>query len=202
MVIRQRKQIRLKKYDYSDAGWYFVTICTQNMECLFGDIVNNKINLNIFGKIVKDYWLNIKEHFDNVELNKFQIMPNHIHGIIVIRNTKSFVGNDPRVVPNDNKYDDDDNESVGHGGPTLRRQTQRQQQSLFCIIQWFKTITTNIYIKGVKNNHFPRFDKRIWQKSFYDHIIRNEYDLNRIRQYIRNNTRNWDKDRNNLFTKK
>ena len=185
MVIKQRKTIRLKKYNYSDAGWYYVTICTQNMECLFGDIIDNQMNLNQFGKIVKQYWLEIQKHFNNIELDEYIIMPNHVHGIVVIRNAKPFVGNDHRVVPFNNQ--------VGHDGPTLRN-----TQLLFRIIQWFKTITTNVYIKGVKNKQYPRFNKRIWQKSFYDHVIRNEFDLNRIRQYIRDNPLNWDNDRNNL----
>lgn len=147
--------------------------------------------LNEYGEIINKCWFGIPSHFDNVELDEFQIMPNHIHGIIVIHNTMPFVGNDPRVVPLNT-------EKVGHDGPTLQHQPQRQQQLLFRIIQWFKTITTNVYIKGVKNNQFPRFDKQIWQKSFYDHIIRNEYDLNRIRQYIRDNPMNWVDDWNNL----
>ncbi|EKE15313.1 MAG: hypothetical protein ACD_12C00078G0001, partial [uncultured bacterium] len=79
MVIKHRKQIRLKRYDYSDAGWYFVTICSQNMECLFGDVVDNQIKLNQFGEIILKYWTNISNHFDNVELDKFVVMPNHIH---------------------------------------------------------------------------------------------------------------------------
>jgi len=197
-MVGKRRQIRLKKYDYSDAGWYFVTICTQNRECLFRDIINNQMNLNIFGEIIKRYWLEIPNHFKNVELDEFVIMPNHIHGIIIIRrNTNKFVGNDPRVVPLNKTVLN--NTKVGHDGPTLRN--TRQQQLLFLIIQWFKTITTNIYIKGVKNNQFSRFNKRIWQKSFYDHIIRNEYDLNRIHQYIRDNPINWNEDRNNLNNK-
>src|SRR3989339_528025 len=86
MVIRKRKQIRLRKYDYSNAGWYFVTICTQNRECLFGNIVNDKMILNKYGLIVNKYWLMIPNHFNNVELDEFTIMPNHVHGIVVIYN--------------------------------------------------------------------------------------------------------------------
>ena len=71
MVIRKRKQIRLRKYDYSNAGWYFVTICTQNRECLFGNIVNDKMILNEYGLIVNKYWLMIPNHFNNVELDEF-----------------------------------------------------------------------------------------------------------------------------------
>ncbi len=190
--IKHRKPNRLKKYNYSDAGWYFITICTQNMECLFGNIINNEMNLNMFGGIVKQYWSNIQEYFVNVESDEYVIMPNHVHGIIVIRNEKPFVGNDHRVVPFNNQ--------VGHDGPTLRKH-DRQNQLLFRIVQWFKTITTNVYIKGVKNNQFSRFNKRIWQKSFYEHIIRNELDLFRIGQYMRDNPLNWDSDRNNLKIK-
>ena len=86
----KRKQIRLKKYDYSDAGWYFVTICSKDMECLFGNVINNHMKLNEFGNIIQQYWLNIPKHFDNIELDEFVIMPNHIHGIIVIRNQKTI----------------------------------------------------------------------------------------------------------------
>jgi len=189
IVIRRRKPNRLKNFDYSSSGWYFVTICTQNRECIFGNIINNNMILNKYGEIVNRYWLKLPKHFNNVELDEFIVMPNHVHGIIIIRNSNQYVGNDHRVVPINNNQ-------VGHDGPTL--QNTRQQQLLFRIVQWLKTITTNIYIKGVKNNQFPRFDKRIWQKSFYDHIIRNEYSLNRIRRYVKDNPRNWEDDRNNI----
>jgi REP element-mobilizing transposase RayT len=154
---------------------------------------------NEYGEIVNKYWLEIPKHFNNVELDEFVIMPNHVHGIIIIRNSNQPVGNDHRVVPNNDKYVVPNlNESVGHDGPTLQKYVIRQQQLLFRIIQWFKTITTNAYIKGVKNNQFPPFDKRIWQRSYYDHIIRNEHSLFRIRKYIKNNPINWQNDKNNL----
>lgn len=189
IIIKQRKSNRLKNFDYSSSGWYFVTICTQNRECLFGNIIDNHMVLNKYGKIINKYFLEIPKHYNNVELDEFIIMPNHIHGIIVIRNSNQSVGNDLRVVPINNNQ-------VGHGGPTL--QNIRQQQLLFRIIKCFKTITTKIYIDGVKNNQFPPFNKRIWQKSYYDHIIRNEYSLFRIRKYIKDNPKNWEDDRNNI----
>jgi putative transposase len=83
MILKQRKPNRLRKYDYSSSGWYFITICTQNRECLFGNIIENKMILNRCGLLIKKYWLEIPKHFINVELNEFQIMPNHIHGIII-----------------------------------------------------------------------------------------------------------------------
>ena len=179
MVIKQRKQIRLKKYDYSDAGWYFVTICTQNRECLFGNIINNKMILNKFGEIIKQYWLEIQIHFNNVELDEFVIMPNHFHGIIIIRNIKQNVGAGfPRPI---NSF-----------GPTLGQ-----------IVGYFKYQTTkhiNILIKGSGNptpTKEPNKIKQFFQRLYYEHIIRNEFDLHRIRQYIKDNSINWENDKNN-----
>jgi len=181
MALRNRKSIRLKKYDYSNAGWYFVTICTQNRECLFGDIINNKMVLNQFSEIVNKYWMEIQNHFNNVELDEFVIMPNHIHGIITIQNSKQYVGAGfPRPI---NLFT-----------PTLGQ-----------IIGYFKYQSTkhiNILIKGSGNptpTNQRRQLKQFFQRSYYEHIIRNENDLNRIRQYIRDNPMNWNDDRNNIF---
>ena len=192
MIRRHRKPNRLKHFDYSSKGWYFVTICTKNSECLFGEIIDRKMVLNRAGLIINKYWLELQNKFKNISLDVYQIMPNHIHGIVIIDN----VGNDLRVVPNNNKYNV---KSVRHIGRTLQNNSFpiRQQQLLFRIIRWFKTMTTNEYIKGVINNQFPRFDKQLWQKSFYDHIIRNEESLNNIREYIQNNPKKWSEDEEN-----
>ena len=196
MVIKHRKLNRLKNFDYSSSGYYYVTICTKDRECLFGDIIDNKMVLNEYGMIVKKYWLELPNNYNNIDLDEFVIMPNHAHMIVIIKNTNQSVGNDPRVVPNnDKRVVPINNNQVGHDGPTLHNNT-RQQQLLFRIIQWYKTITTNIYIVGVKNNRYRPFDKRIWQRSYYDHIIRNEYSLNMIRQYILYNPGNWSVDKN------
>lgn len=178
MDFKTRKQIRLKKYDYSDAGWYYLTICTQNREKIFGDIVNDEMILNKFGKVIYKCWLETQNHYLNVELDEFQIMPNHIHGIIVIRNIKPFVG---AIFKSPVKSLNDLGEI--NFAPTTKT-------SLSMIIKWFKSISTINIRKTI--NIFQ------WQKSFYDHIIRNEFDLNRIRQYMRDNPMNWDSDRNNL----
>lgn len=166
MVSKHRKSNRLRNFDYSTSGYYYVTICTKERQEYFGNIINNKMVLNVYGEIVEYHWLEIPKHFPNIELNEFIIMPNHVHGIIIIQNSNQSVinfsvGNDPRVVPNNNKrVVPIINNQVGHGGPTL--QNTRQQQLLFKIIKCFKTITTKIYIDGVEKNQFPRFDKRIW----------------------------------------
>ena len=172
MVIHHRKQIRLKKYNYSDAGWYFVTICTKDMECIFGNLINKQVYLNKFGEIVKQYWIEIQKHFNNVELDDYVIMPNHIHGIIVIHNVKPFVG-------------------AGFPRPSLGQ-----------IIGYFKyQITKQINILKGSGNPTPtkqHIIKQIFQRLYYDHVIRNEPDLFRIRQYIRDNPMDWNEDRNNI----
>ena len=164
MVIKHRKQIRFRKYDYSSNGYYFMTICTQNRKCLFGNIINNKMVLNEFGKIINDVFLTIPKHFDNVELDEFVIMPNHIHGIVII------VG-------------------AGSSRPILGQ-----------IIGYFKYISTkNINDLSGSENPTPTIKiKKIFQRNYYEHIIRNEYELNRIRKYIQNNPMNWEEDINNL----
>ena len=181
MDLKHRKPNRLKKYDYSDTGWYFVTICTKDKHKYFGNVVDNKMVLNEFGKIVKQCWLEIPNHFNNIELDECIMMPNHIHGIIVIRNT---------------------NYVVGAGFP---RPANPFCPTLGQIIGYFKYQSTkhiNILTKG-SGNPTPTKEsnkiKQIFQRSYYDHIIRNENNLNRIRQYIRDNPLNWNKDRNNIF---
>ncbi len=184
--MRKRKSIRLPNYDYSQVGWYYVTICTKDRKCVFGKIVNGEMKLNDVGEMMNMWWLKIPKRFQNVRLNEYQIMPNHIHGIIIINNgrthgsaptmnrIKFVVGVDPCVDPNN-----------------------RQKQLFFKIIQWFKTMTTNHYIRGVRDNNWQPFSKRLWQRNYYEHIIRNEKSLNKIRKYIRLNPLIWDRDRNN-----
>lgn len=167
-----RRSIRLKDHDYSQAGAYYVTIDVQNRECLFGRILNYEMILNEAGKMIEEQWNALPERFPNVELDSHQVMPNHFHGIIVI------VG----VI-------------FEHGSGTSPAPTKRP--TLGDIVGAFKSITTNEYIKGVDNNHWPRFYKRLWQRDYYDHILRDEEDLNRIRDYIRSNPANWNEDKEN-----
>ncbi|MEK7633697.1 MAG: transposase [Patescibacteria group bacterium] len=161
MVIKDRKPNRLKNFNYSSSGWYFVTICVNKRECVFGKIQNKKMVLNPYGKIIKKRYLDLINHYSNCLLDEFVIMPNHVHGIIIIKNVENG------LKPFSTKY------------------------SLSEIIRGFKTFSSrSIHELGL--NSFR------WQKSFYDHIVRNEYSLNRIRQYIRDNPKNWDEDRNNI----
>jgi len=173
-----RQSIRLKDYDYSQEGAYYVTIDVQNRECLFGEIVNYEMNMNEAGKMIDEQWNLLSERFPAVELDVYQIMPNHFHGIIVIVGATLVVARE-MAMQNTNDI----------------RAGTRPAPTLGDIVGAFKSITTNEYIKGVENQNWPRFYKRVWQRNYYEHIIRNEADLHRIHAYIQSNPAQWDKDK-------
>ncbi len=164
----QRKSLRLKHYDYTQNGFYFITICIQHKTCLLGEIINQRMLLNDAGRMLHTLWHEIPHYYEGFKVHKFVVMPNHIHGIIeIVSHTES---------------------EGGHGSPPLRG------LSLSDVLQRFKTLTTNRYIHGVKHHHWKRFDKQLWQRSYYEHIIRDEKKLEEIQTYIINNPINWDKD--------
>jgi putative transposase len=186
--MQNRKLSRLKDYDYSQNGYYFVTICTKNREIFFGKIKNGKMILNEYGEMAEKCWLEIPDHFLNCFIDEFVIMPNHIHGILIIENNE-IVGNNGIV---------GDNGIIGNRGIvvgnndrcSLRR--NRNMQLLPKIISQFKSSVTREIRKQFENFEFQ------WQKSFHDHIIRDEKSLNNIRQYIIDNPLRWDMDENNI----
>jgi REP element-mobilizing transposase RayT len=167
---RQRKSIRLKEYDYSQAGDYFVTICTQNHECKFGEIVNGEMHLNNFGMVVEDCWKGISLHFKNVELDEYIIMPNHLHGILIL------------------------NEPVGtrHAVSLPEQFGKPISGSVSTIVRSFKSAVT----KGI-NQMRSTPGVPIWQQRYYDRIIRDEKELNNVRDYIANNVLAWAFDTEN-----
>lgn len=169
----ERRPNRLKGYDYSRDGFYFVTICTKNGIPWFGKIKNDKMILNTFGKHALKSWTQIPRHFPNARLDEFIIMPNHIHGIIEIHN--KHVGNAYM-------------RSLRNEMPHWQRRTKMYLPK---IIHEFKA--------AVKRASWQEFyiQNFAWQKSYYDHIIRDEKGLNTIREYIRSNPVNWKNDRNN-----
>lgn len=171
--IRSRKLNRLKGYNYSQNGWYFVTICTKGREQFLGKILNRKMRLSEIGALAEKCWREIPLHFSDVKLDEFVIMPNHIHGIIIIEN--------PNNVGNNNYCSLQTN---------IAWQT-KWARSLSSIIRGFKIGVT----QWCRENNHQYFT---WQKSFYDHIIRDEKSLNEIREYIANNLLKWESDRNNL----
>jgi len=175
-----RKSIRLKGYDYTSEGIYFVTVCTYNKECILGNISNGKMLLNKFGEIVYLCWKNIPTHFPNTRLNVFFVMPNHIHGIIHItrRGTACCA---PTKAPAKEYHNSKAN--------VFNRPVKN---SLPVIIRSFKSAATK-QINLLRNT--PGIT--IWQRNYYERIVRDEKDLNQIKEYIINNPLKWELDEEN-----
>ncbi|PXV61865.1 REP element-mobilizing transposase RayT [Dysgonomonas alginatilytica] len=167
-----RHSIRLEGYDYSSSGMYFITICIQNKLCLFGEVIDNEMILNDSGNMVMQIYNELPNKFADIQCHEIIIMPNHLHFIV------ENVGADLCVCPMDTN-----NDLGEHIGSPLHR-----------IIQWFKTITTNHYINGVKKLGWKPFYKKIWQRNYYEHIIRNGKSYNNITNYIATNPTNWQSD--------
>ncbi|WP_413172537.1 transposase [Anabaena azotica] len=188
--IHHRRSIRLKGYDYSQQGAYFVTICTYQRNCLFGEIVDGEMKLNTNGEIAKGCWLSLHQHFQNVELDEFVIMPNHLHGIILIVNNPDAEGEALANQYSQQKTNLSSQCFAPTGEKIKINGTKRQ--SLAAIIQNYKSVSTRQVnrINKAKGNV-------IWQRNYYEHIIRNEEALNNIRQYIVTNPINWAEDEEN-----
>jgi putative transposase len=184
--IQHRRSLRLKDYDYATAGAYFVTICTQHRECLFGEIVAGVMRLNDAGNMIQDVLSQLSIKYASVEMDQFTVMPNHIHMIIFL-NTN--VGAGPCACP--------DNE--GSNIRLIKGQPHRvaPTMSLPDVVHRFKSLTTLRYSYGVKQQGWPPFPGKVWQRNYYEHVIRNEYDLNEIREYILNNPLKWELDKEN-----
>jgi REP element-mobilizing transposase RayT len=316
--IHHRRSIRLKGYDYSQAGMYFVTICTQNRECLFGKITNGEMVLNDAGRMVQKWCAGLPHKFSNIELNTYVIMPNHFHGIIINAGTVGahlrvrpypsgeytpMLGEHPPVLGEHTPMLDKHPPMLGEHPPMLDKHTpvsgehtpmlgeytpvwgeytpmldkhtpmlgehtpvlgehppilgehppvlgehppvlgeyppvlgehspvlgeyppvlgehppvlgehppilgehppvlgeyppvlgEHTGSPLHRVIQWFKTMTTNEYIRGVKTLDWNPFNKKLWQRNYYEHIIRNEQSYQTIIHYIINNPLKWAKD--------
>lgn len=187
--IHHRRSIRLKGYDYTQSGRYFITLCCQNRACILSKIkmVDNekRLFLNEAGEMMKREWLALKERFINIELHEYVIMPNHFHGIIEI---KSDVGVGAGLVGASLVDAQENHESTALGATTRDALTP----TIGAIIGAFKSITTVEYIRGVKENNWPPFEQRLWQRNYYEHIVRNERAFINISNYIINNPLNWD----------
>jgi REP element-mobilizing transposase RayT len=184
-----RRSIRLKGYDYAQVGAYFLTIVAQDRACLFGEVADGEIRLNDVGHMVHQEWTNLPNRFLNIDLDAFIVMPNHIHGIIVITDVDPVNPVDPvgaGLVPAQH-----DNAAITSGATT------RVAPTVGGIVGAFKSVTTVRYIHGVKHDGWLPFRGRLWQRNYYEHIIRDEESLNRIRGYIVNNPLQWPLDREN-----
>jgi putative transposase len=174
--MKNRRSIRLQEYDYSQSGAYFITVCTHNKECLFGVIADGEMLLNDAGRMIEKWFYELPRKFDGIVLGEYIIMPNHVHYII---ENIGPVGADLCVCPS--------NADTGeHAGSPLHK-----------IVQWFKTMTTNEYIRNVQTNGWQSFNGKLWQRNYYEHVIRDENELNGVRQYIIDNPVKWDTDEEN-----
>lgn len=168
MIHKNRKSIRLKNYDYAKAGLYFITICTNHRKTIFGYIDNGCMILNDAGRMIEKWYFELENKFKNIQSHQKVVMPNHIHCIVEI------------------VYD-----------TTPKQNTTGRDAGLplYEVVQWLKTMTTNEYIRGVKNSGWEVFDKKMWQRNYWEHIIRNEQSYIKLSQYIENNPLQWEMDR-------
>ena len=170
-----RRSTRLPQYDYSQAGAYFITVCAYNRKCLFGEIKKETMVLNKYGEIIRNEWMRTAVIRKNIIIDEFVVMPNHLHGIIIINDVGAHCN-----VPLQNKTRQ--TEKFGHS----------TKNSIPTIVKLFKS-TTAKQINKTRNR--PGID--VWQRNYYEHIIRNDTELNRIRKYITENSLKWDMDLEN-----
>ena len=162
----KRRSIRLRGYDYSTPGAYFITACTHNRLLLFGRVVDGKVEANRIGAVVEDCWSKLPDHYDHVAIDAFILMPNHIHGVITI---------------------------VGAGlKPALPATIDPKRHGVPEIVRAFKTFSARRINQMRASTGAP-----VWQRGFYDHVIRGEDELDRVRTYIMDNPRRWHEDADN-----
>lgn len=193
--LHHRRSIRLQGYDYAQAGAYFVTVCTQNRECLFGEVSNGKMRLNEAGKIVTATWQTLPQRFPSVVLDVFVTMPNHIHGILYIVPVGAqfiapgqFIVSDQSIAPNQENQGATDQGAMNQG--VMNQGAINRAPTLGDMICVLKAVSTR-QIRQAGQGRFA------WQRNYYEHIIRDEASLVRIREYIINNPLQWAMDREN-----
>ena len=162
-----RRSIRLRGYDYSRAGAYFVTVCAQERECVFGDVVSGRMVLNNSGRMVEKCWNDIPVHFPHVKSDEFIVMPNHVHGILLIVGAR-------------------------HAVPLPEQFGKPVSSSIPTVVRSFKSAATK-QINQTRNNP----GAKLWQRNYYEHIIREDDELNRIREYMISNPAQWESDPEN-----
>jgi REP element-mobilizing transposase RayT len=181
--IHHRRSIRLTEYNYTLAGAYFITIVTHERECLFGEITNGEMNQNKFGLIAQQMWDKLPARFRNVEMGAFVVMPNHVHGIILLDGTRRGIVESAT----------DSGDRVTRYAPTTDRQFGKMiPGSIPAIVRAHKSsVAYRINLmRGLRNTP-------IWQRNYYEHILRNADEANRIHLYIESNPSNWADDEEN-----
>jgi REP element-mobilizing transposase RayT len=201
--IHHRQSIRLREYDYAGAGAYFATICTHGRECLFGEAADEVVRLNDFGGIVQEEWLRSAEIRNEIFLDEFIVMPNHIHGIIIIDHRVGADGVRP-----ESGACAQSSASLGYPGQKTAETREhgcegafqqgachaplRVTKSLGSFIAGFKSAVTKRINQIRDNSGFP-----VWQRNYFERVIRNDRELDAIREYIVNNPMKWAMDREN-----
>jgi len=168
----QRQSVRLKRYDYSSSGGYFVTICADGKRCLFGSVVNERMVLNEWGAVADRQWQDLPAHHPNVELDYYVVMPNHVHGILLIH------GQQPGT--------------AGRAPTFPRTFGQAIAGSLATVVGSYKSGVTR-RVNALRTSP----DASLWQRNYHEHVIRDEEELAAIRQYIVDNPLKWSVDREN-----
>lgn len=170
-----RRSIRLAGYDYTRPGFYFVTIVTQHRKPIFGEVVDGEMRLSRFGRVAHSEWQRLSRRFPHLELDEFVVMPNHIHGILIVLEKKRPEAGASDDIPSKEQF----------GKPV--------KGSLATIIRSYKSaVTARIHCMGDGVS-----GARVWLRNYYEHIVRGPKDLDRIRHYIRDNPLKWALDREN-----
>jgi len=177
-----RNSLRLKNYNYSQSGLYFVTICINQRKELLSEIVDDKVILNDAGKMVEDSYFSLQVRFPNISCDSYVIMPNHIHFIFKIKECDDNVGVVPCANPSSRQP---------QGIAATNKPRDQNSASLSEVVAALKSISTVQYIRGVTDNGWQKFDKRLWQRNYYEHVIRSEESYIKIAEYIENNPINW-----------
>ncbi len=218
--IHHRRSIRLRGYDYTQSGAYYITVVTRGRVCFLGEVADGAMVLNDAGHMIQAVWDQIPSHYQGVQTDAFMVMPNHIHGIVILvgagpracpgphvgQHPGSGVGQRPgpdvgqRPGPHIGQHPGSgvgQRPGPGVGQPQGQPQGVAPTMSLADVVHRFKTLTTKRYIDGVKQRGWPPFPGRLWQRNYYEHIIRDETDLNGIRRYIVDNAAGWVEDAEN-----
>jgi putative transposase len=168
-VLHRRRSIRLANYDYSSSGLYFVTLCTHDRAVLFGEISSGQPLLNAIGQMAEFWWKRLPEKFPGLLLEEFVVMPNHLHGLLALTNLPE----------------------AGRPGHPAAPLPQVQPPALSRVLQWFKTMTTNANFRGVRQAGWPVVRGKLWQRTYYEHIVRSSGAAHRIAAYILENPERW-----------
>jgi len=196
--IHHRKSIRLKGYDYTQAGLYFITICCQDRACRFGSVENGEMKLNEYGQIAHFEWMKTPVIRPNVELGEFIVMPNHIHGIVRLLGRGELHSPDERGIydipqPSDNGGETQPSDNEGEtqqfdNEGVFKTPLRSPSQSVGAIVRGYKSsVTKQLGLLG--------FTEKLWQRNYYEHIIRNEQSYQTISEYIMNNPAKWQDDK-------